>query len=117
MRRSNPAQSISTATLARTPERRWLGPLFISAAFVAMAAWTWNKWPDILIDFGRELYIAWQLSAGKHLYSDIAYYSGPLSPHMNALWFHLFGVGLHTLTDANLIILGAFIVLLYRMVA
>lgn len=78
-----------------------------------MAYFTWNGWPDILIDFGRELYIPWQLSLGKHLYTDIAYYSGPLSPHLNALWFTIFGVGMKTLVFANLIILAVFCCLLF----
>ncbi len=79
-----------------------------------MVAYTWGGWPDILVDFGRELYIPWQLSLGKHLYSDIAYYSGPLSPHLNALWFTLFGVGLKTLVFVNLVLLAGFTALLYR---
>lgn len=87
---------------------------FIVSAFAAMTYFTWDGWPDILIDFGRELYIPWQLSLGKHLYTDIAYYSGPLSPHINALWFTLFGVGMKTLVIANLVILAAFCILLFK---
>src|SRR5262249_43962092 len=78
-----------------------------------MTAWSWLTWPDVLVDFGRELYIPWQLSTGKALYTDIAYYSGPLSPYLNTLWFTLFGVGLKTLVWANLCILAAFVALLF----
>jgi hypothetical protein len=90
------------------------GPILITAAFFAMVAYTWGGWPDILVDFGRELYIPWQLSLGQHLYADIAYYSGPLSPHLNALWFTLFGVGLKTLVIVNLVMLAGFTALLYH---
>ena len=93
-----------------------IGPGLIAFAFVIMARWSWLTWPDILIDFGRELYIPWQLSTGKALYTDIAYYSGPLSPYLNAMWFKLFGVGLSTLVWCNLAILAAFVALLYTFV-
>jgi hypothetical protein len=74
--------------------------------FLALTYWTWLKWPDILIDFGRELYIPWQLSVGKVLYKDIAYFHGPLSPYLNAIWFRIFGVSLKTLIFCNLALLA-----------
>jgi hypothetical protein len=58
--------------------------------------------PDIQVDFGRELYVPWRISEGDHLYSDIAYFNGPLSAHWNALCFVIFGVGLKTLKIVNL---------------
>ena len=82
-----------------------------------MLAWTWGKWPDVLVDFGRELYIPWQISEGKVLYRDIAYVQGPLSPYINALWFSVLGVSVHTLMLANLVILAAILILLYRLLA
>jgi hypothetical protein len=41
---------------------RFAGPLAIAVAGVAMLAHTWRTWPDPLIDFGRELYLAWRVS-------------------------------------------------------
>jgi hypothetical protein len=64
---------------------RWLGPFTVLLVGAIDAWWTWRKWPDVLPDFGRELYAAWQLSAGKTLYTDVAYFKGPLSPYLNAL--------------------------------
>jgi hypothetical protein len=81
------------------------------------AWWTWRKWPDVLLDFGRELYVAWQLSVGKTLYTDIAYFKGPLSPYLNAFWFHLFGVSLTTLIFCNFAILALTVFLLYQIFA
>lgn len=75
---------------------------------------TWGGWPDPLIDFGRELYVPWQLTAGKVLYRDIAYLNGPLSPYLNALWFELFGVGLWTLVLVNAVIWVLILWMLYR---
>jgi len=77
-----------------------------------MLAWSWGRWPDVLVDFGRELYVPWQLASGKVLYVDIAYFNGPLSPYWNALWFHLFGVGLRTLVIVNLAVIAGVLVLL-----
>ena len=84
----------------------------LAVAFVALLAWSWGTWPDVLVDFGRELYAAWRLSRGEVLYRDVASFYGPLSPYVNALWFRLFGVGLRTLVLANLVLLAAATLLL-----
>ncbi|MEE8170093.1 MAG: glycosyltransferase family 39 protein, partial [Phycisphaerae bacterium] len=89
--------------------------LMIAAAFIAMLVWTWRAWPDPLIDFGRELYVAWRLAAGDVLYRDAAHFLGPLSPQLNALWFRLFGSGLLTLALANVALAALFTALLYRL--
>lgn len=86
-------------------------------AFVALAAWSWRKWPDPLVDFGRELYVPWQIARGKALYRDIASLFGPLSPYVNALWFRLFAVSLTTLAVMNLLVLGATMAAIYRLLA
>ena len=87
----------------------WLSRLgcFVAVlgAAVAMLWLSWAKWPDPLIDFGRELYVPWMLAGGKVLYRDLLYFRGPLSPYLNALWFVLFGTGLHTLVWMNLVLL------------
>jgi len=88
----------------------------IGLVAVTMLSWSWGTWPDVLIDFGRELYVPWQLATGKILYADIAYFNGPFSPYLNSLWFRLFGVSLRTLVTCNLAILALLTVLLYQMV-
>ena len=97
--------------------RRWLGPIVIIAVGVANAWWSWRKSPDILVDFGQAPYIAWQLATGKTLYTDIAYFQGPFSPYLNAVWFRLFGVGLTTLIVCNLVILCGVTYLLYQILS
>ncbi len=91
----------------------WAGPALIAATMAAMTWWTWGTWPDPLIDFGRELYFPWQITAGKVLYRDLASIFGPLSPYFNALMFRLFGVSLLTLVVANLALLAVLLALLY----
>ena len=66
---------------------------------------SWRRWPDVVIDFGRELYTPWRLSQGAVLYRDVAHLSGPLSPGINTLWFRFFGTSLTVLATANLTIL------------
>lgn len=105
---SSPRRSVSLALV-------WAGPLAISLSFIAMALWTWGAWPDLLVDFGKELYVPWRISQGKALYADVAYFLGPLSPHFNALCFILFGVGLRTLVVSNLLIAALIAALLFRL--
>jgi 4-amino-4-deoxy-L-arabinose transferase-like glycosyltransferase len=101
-----------TPTLAR-----WTPPLVLLVVGAVMLTWTWGKWPDVLVDFGRELYVAWQIAAGKVLYRDLAYVQGPLSPYLNAFWFTLFGASIRTLVFANLALLAFSVCLLYRLLA
>ena len=103
--------------LEGTRAARALAALALLAIGVAMARWTWGRWADPQIDFGGEIYAAWRLSEGGVLYRDVAYFTGPLSPYLNALWFELFGASLATLVWANLAVLTAIAALLHRLVA
>lgn len=86
----------------------------IAMVTAIMLAWTWDRWPNLLIDFGRDLYTAAQLAQGKVLYRDIAFFTGPLSPYLNAMWFRLFGATLQTLVMCNVILFIGFLWLLYQ---
>src|SRR5688572_12897438 len=85
--------------------------------FVVLASWTWRKWGDALVDFGHELYIPWQIAEGRVLYRDLAYFMGPLSQHLNALLFRVFGVSFGTLIAANLAILAGITFLVHSLFA
>jgi dolichyl-phosphate-mannose-protein mannosyltransferase len=100
-----------------TESTRWAGPIVCAAAFVAATAWSWRKWPDPLIDFGRELYIPWQLTEGRVLYRDLAVIYGPLSKYLQALAMRIGGVSLTTLIVCNLTIFAGILTLLYRLIA
>lgn len=95
---------------------KWWGPVFLGWVFLSLTAWSWRKWADILVDFGRELYIPWQLSTGKVLYLDLFYFHGPFSPYLNALWFKIFGVSLTTLIFCNLAILACLTGLMFLLI-
>ena len=89
------------------------GPVVVLGAAITMLWLSWGKWPDVLIDFGRELYVPWMLAEGKVLYRDLLYFNGPLSPYLNALWFVLFGPSLRTLVWVNLALLAIMMLVMY----
>ena len=74
---------------------------FTPCCSLTLLAWSWRKWPDPIIDFGRELYVSVADYRGRVLYRDLASLFGPLSPYVNAIWFRLFGVSLTTLVVCN----------------
>jgi len=89
----------------------------VLAVGLAMLVWTWGTWPDVLVDFGGEIGVAWRLSEGDALYRDLAYFTGPLSPYANSVVFRVFGASLRTLVLSNLVVLAAIAFLLHRIVA
>lgn len=95
---------------------KWIPPAVIGAAAIVMACWTWGTWPDVLVDYGWDLYSAWQLTQGKLLYRDLAWLYGPLSPYVNATLFNTFGVGIRTLVISNLVLVAVLIGLLWRII-
>jgi hypothetical protein len=93
----------------------WAGLTIVAVAFVVLATVTWRKWPNVLIDFGLQLYLPWRIDQGAVLYRDLHYLSGgPFSQYFNALLFKIFGVSFRTLIFANLAITAALLVLIYR---
>lgn len=87
-----------------------VGLMGLSVFFIATS---WRKWPDPLVDFGRELYLPWRLANGAVLYRDVFDIYGPLSHYFNALLFKCFGPGLMVLVTANLVILYLILLMLY----
>lgn len=88
-------------------------PVTLTLLFVIMVIWSWRKWPDILVDFGRELYVPWQISSGQVLYKDLAHLFGPLSAYFNAVLFSIFGTSYTVLVVANILELAVFLTILY----
>lgn len=82
----------------------YVGLLLWSLPFLAGS---WRRWPDEVVDSGRELYTAWRLSCGEQLYRDVDSVYGPLSQIWNGLLFSCFGPGMMTLVVSNLVIFAA----------
>ncbi|NTV29656.1 MAG: hypothetical protein HGA80_06210 [Candidatus Omnitrophica bacterium] len=93
--------------------------LFVLSAivFLLLLCLGWQRWADVLIDFGRELYVPWRIAQGQVLYKDIFYLYGPLAAYWNAFLFKLFGTHALTLWLFDLLLLGYLTVLLHRLVA
>src|SRR5258708_1102098 len=93
----------------------WAGLLIVVATYGVGAWLTWRKWPDLLVDFGEQLYLPWRISAGSVLYRDVMYLTGgPLSQYYHAALFKVFGVSFLTLIVSNLGIGLGLWVLMYR---
>src|SRR5947208_11362089 len=91
-----------------------IGLSITAVAMIAMLIFSWRAWPDPIADFGRELYVPWQVAQGKVLYRDIAYFNGPLSPYFNSILVRIFGASLMTLAWMNILILAAVVLMLHR---
>ena len=89
-----------------------IAPWAVLAAVVAQA---WDRWPDVINDWGREMYVAWRVAEGDRLYRGVESFNGPLSPHLNGLLLLVFGTGIRTLVFANLLWLVLFTLLLMRL--
>lgn len=97
---------------------RWAFGAVLAAAYLAMLTLTWGKWPDAQVDFGHELYTAWQIAEGRVFGHDLRLVAtGPLSPHVNALLFSVFGAELRVLVAFNLLVLALLTWLLHAIVS
>jgi hypothetical protein len=83
---------------------KFIGPSILALIGSYMLNLSWLKWPDLLIDYGRELYVPWQITKGKVLYADINHLYGPFSNYFNAFLFQIFGTGISTLAYFNIVI-------------
>ena len=100
---SPPAREYSRLVKVAAKIAPWLAYAAITAA---MLKWTWLGWADPIVDFGEEVYVAWQILLGTHLGLNTYYIYGPLSPYCNALLFNLFGPSIHLLFLLNFLIAG-----------
>ncbi|MEO5803817.1 MAG: hypothetical protein ABIR24_09825 [Verrucomicrobiota bacterium] len=106
-------KNVSSGSVAKLKKIYGLFP--VAAAFVALTIFSWRKWPDVLIDFGLQLYTPWQLTNGKILYRDVMHLAGgPFSQYFNALLFQVFGVSFTTLIVANLFLIAVLLFLLHH---
>ncbi len=86
----------------------------IAAVFAMLTFKTWRRWPDLVVDFGAQLYMPWQISTGEVLYRDVHYLAGgPLSQYYHALLFKIFGVSFLTLVISNLTVVALLLAIIY----
>lgn len=73
---------------------------------VAMVALGWDRGPDVLVDFGRELYVPWRLTHGEVLHREIAWFNGPMAPWILEGWMRVFGVSLDAVQALNAMVIA-----------
>ena len=102
---SDPGNQVSARPAPNQQRKESLFALLVvGMAFAAMVALTWRKWGDILVDYGPQLYVPWQLASGAVLYRDVFYLpGGPVSQYYHALLFKVFGVSFLTLAVSSLV--------------
>jgi hypothetical protein len=89
--------------------------LVLPVVGVTMAVISWQKWQDLIVDFGQQVYVPWQLSEGQILYRDIFYIYGPLSSYVHALLFKIFGPGILVLAWFNMGLIVVLTIILYQL--
>ena len=94
--------------------KRW-GPVLVAVCGAFMVAIGWMKWTDLMIDYGAQVYLPWQIAEGQVLYRDINYLYGPLSSHVHALLFALFGPGIRVLVFFNLLLVAGLAGLIFTL--
>src|SRR5437763_13398227 len=108
------ATAAPTAWRGLTP---WHGELAGVLCLIALAIYfiaiSWRKWPDPLVDFGRELYIPWRIANGEVLYRELGGHFGPLAQYFDGLLFKICGPGLMVLVTANLVIFAIILLTFY----
>jgi hypothetical protein len=93
----------------------WLGFVVVALAFTAGAVLTWRRWPDLIIDFGPQLYMPWRISEGAVLYRDLFYLAGgPFSQYFHAALFNLFGPSFLAIIISNLAFAAAMLLVIYH---
>jgi len=102
----------SSGTLPQYRSDLWGFPLILILGLV-MATISWQKWADLIVDYGQQLYLPWQLSEGKVLYRDMDYLFGPFSTYLHALLFKIFEPGIMILVWFNLGVVIALSFLIY----
>jgi len=105
---------MNTGILKASWEKGWVSCLSGAACFLYLLNFTWLKWGDLVVDVGREMYLALELSSGKLLYRDIFYVYGPFSPYFNAVLFKALGAHLHSLIASGIITTVVVSTLIYK---
>ena len=118
-----PGRYTASVEYVRTPDRKgtatgkpFADVSLVSGTLIVLLWFSGMKWPDVLVEFGRELYVPWMIDEGKVLYRDVLYFASPLSPYWNALWFRLFGPSLSVIVWVNIGLLFLLLLAMYRVI-
>lgn len=87
----------------------------IAIVFTVITIVSWQKWPNLILDSGREMNLPLRLLSGEMLYADAYYLYGPVAPYLNALLYKGFGVHLNTLYLAGMMAALLVLFLVFRL--
>ncbi len=91
-------------------------PLAALVVCCGLLAWmTWGTWGDLSRDTGYDLLAGAKTAHGQLPYIDYVYYYGPLAPFLLAGVYALFGAGIGPAIALGLGLVGAILVLTYRL--
>jgi hypothetical protein len=94
-----------------TEDRRWAAILALSM-LLGIAA-SWERWAGPVIDSGREMNQPLRLLNGEELYTGVRHIYGPLSPHVNAALYAVFGPSLRVLYADGIVSAAIVLALVY----
>ena len=89
-----------------------LEPLSIVGFSIYLLTESWLRWMDPLIDFPKDLYLAWRVSEGDLLFRDVTTWYGPLPQLTEGAGFRLFGAGIDTIVWMNIALTAAVVIML-----
>jgi hypothetical protein len=101
------------AQIFRRPEFR-LPALAVLLVLAVLMVVSWQRWTSPIIDSGREMDLPLRLLQGEVLYRDVHYIYPPLSPYLNALLYHLFGIHLSVLHFSGFVCTLAILLICWR---
>ncbi len=110
---SEAARLIALRNNNRISSLELIGWGILALAVIAALTVSWRKWPDPIVDFGKELYLPWQITQGAVIYRDVEVFYGPLSQYFNALVFTLLGAGIMHIVAVNLVLYLGILSLVY----
>jgi len=111
--------------MSHSPTASFISPdacrkIVITAVLVSVGAamtWiSWLKWADLMVDFGEQVYLSWQVSEGRVLYKDLVQVHGPFAVYLHALVFKLLGPGILTLALFNIFLTATLSYLIYILI-
>jgi hypothetical protein len=98
----------------RLPSRTVLAGSFVAAAYLVLLRASWQRGAHPLVDFGREAYTAWRLSAGDLLYRDVASLFGALAPYVDAAAFTVLGTSLTVMFAVTALLTAVAVAVIYN---
>lgn len=87
---------------------------FLTFLFLALSIRTWRRLGDPMVDFGREVYMAWRVAEGARVGQDVIPLFGSLPIHVNAAIWSAGGGSMTPILLANVGVAGLAAAAMFR---